>query len=134
MHLVERPDQIVPIVCGGLGSLHAIALPSFGESQMQSTAPWCARRDDGSRSRRARRSTSSAGFLRADGADLLLREANPKTARVHLRSCSTASRAPTASSRPDELPGHDRRRAASGGSPGEFELVLDDPRRDCDRW
>ena len=31
-----RPDQIVPIVCGGLGSLHAIALPSFGESQMQS--------------------------------------------------------------------------------------------------
>ncbi len=36
MHLVERPDQIVPIVCGGLGSLHAIALPSFGESTMQS--------------------------------------------------------------------------------------------------
>ena len=36
VHLVERPDQIVPIVCGGLGSLHAIALPSFGESQMQS--------------------------------------------------------------------------------------------------
>ena len=32
VHLVERPDQIVPIVCGGLGSLHAIALPSFGES------------------------------------------------------------------------------------------------------
>jgi len=36
--LVRRPDQIVPIVCGGLGSLHAIALPSFGESQMQSAA------------------------------------------------------------------------------------------------
>jgi hypothetical protein len=36
VHLVGRPDQIVPIVCGGLGSLHAIALPSFGESQMQS--------------------------------------------------------------------------------------------------
>jgi hypothetical protein len=36
VHLLERPDQIVPIVCGGLGSLHAIALPSFGESQMQS--------------------------------------------------------------------------------------------------
>ena len=30
------PEQIVPMVCGGLGSLHAIALPSFGESQMQS--------------------------------------------------------------------------------------------------
>jgi hypothetical protein len=38
VHLVARPDQIVPIVCGGLGSLHAIALPSFGESQMQSHA------------------------------------------------------------------------------------------------
>jgi hypothetical protein len=36
--LVRRPDQIVPIVCGGLGSLHTIALPSFGESQMQSAA------------------------------------------------------------------------------------------------
>jgi hypothetical protein len=36
VHLVERPEQIVPIVCGGLGSLHAIALPSFGESTMQS--------------------------------------------------------------------------------------------------
>jgi hypothetical protein len=38
VHLVERPDQIVPFVCGGLGSLHAVALPSFGESQMQSNA------------------------------------------------------------------------------------------------
>jgi hypothetical protein len=36
--LVSRPDQFVPIVCGGLGSLHAVALPSFGESQMQSVA------------------------------------------------------------------------------------------------
>jgi hypothetical protein len=36
VHLVSGPDQIVPIVCGGLGSLHAIVLPSFGESQMQS--------------------------------------------------------------------------------------------------
>jgi hypothetical protein len=34
--LVRRPDQLVPIVCGGLGSLHAVALPSFGESQLQS--------------------------------------------------------------------------------------------------
>ena len=36
VRLVDRPDQIVPVVCGGLGSLHAVALPSFGESQMQS--------------------------------------------------------------------------------------------------
>ncbi len=41
VHLVARPDQIVPIVCGGLGSLHAIALPSFGESQMQSKRRCC---------------------------------------------------------------------------------------------
>jgi hypothetical protein len=38
VHLVERPDQIVPFVCGGLGSLHAVSLPSFGESTMQSKA------------------------------------------------------------------------------------------------
>ncbi len=38
VHLVERPDQIVPFVCGGLGSLHAISLPSFGESTMQTKA------------------------------------------------------------------------------------------------
>jgi hypothetical protein len=36
--LVARPDQIVPVVCGGLGSLHAVALPSFGESQLQTAA------------------------------------------------------------------------------------------------
>jgi hypothetical protein len=36
VYLTGGPDQIVPLVCGGLGSLHAIALPSFGESQMQS--------------------------------------------------------------------------------------------------
>ena len=38
VYLTDRPDQIVPVVCGGLGSLHAVALPSFGESQMQSAA------------------------------------------------------------------------------------------------
>lgn len=36
VYLAARPEQIVPVVCGGLGSLHAVALPSFGESQMQS--------------------------------------------------------------------------------------------------
>jgi hypothetical protein len=38
VYLTARPDQIVPVVCGGLGSLHAVALPSFGESQLQSAA------------------------------------------------------------------------------------------------
>jgi hypothetical protein len=36
--LTARPDQIVPVVCGGLGSLHAVALPSFGESALQHAA------------------------------------------------------------------------------------------------
>ena len=43
VYLTAGPEQIVPVVCGGLGSLHAVALPSFGESQMQSAA---ARRPD----------------------------------------------------------------------------------------
>jgi len=38
VRLVAAPEQIVPFVCGGLGSLHAVALPSFGESQLQSAA------------------------------------------------------------------------------------------------
>jgi hypothetical protein len=32
--LNERPDQIVPVVCGGLGNLHAIVLPSWGDSEI----------------------------------------------------------------------------------------------------
>jgi hypothetical protein len=36
--LTARPEQIVPVVCGGLGSLHAVALPSFGESRLQHAA------------------------------------------------------------------------------------------------
>ena len=36
--LVQRPDQIIPIVCGGLGSLHTIVLPTFGETMMASTS------------------------------------------------------------------------------------------------
>jgi hypothetical protein len=34
----ERSDQFVIMVCGGMGNLHAICLPSWGESQMQSKA------------------------------------------------------------------------------------------------
>jgi hypothetical protein len=32
----ERPDQIVLVVCGGLGNLHAVALPSWADSEMVS--------------------------------------------------------------------------------------------------
>ena len=36
--LCARPDQLVVVVCGGLGGLHAVCLPSWGESEMQSQA------------------------------------------------------------------------------------------------
>jgi hypothetical protein len=36
--LCSRPDQIVPVVCGGLGGLHGVALTSFVQSELQSTA------------------------------------------------------------------------------------------------
>jgi len=38
VHKAERAEQYRLVVCGGRGSLHAIALPSWGESQMQSVA------------------------------------------------------------------------------------------------
>lgn len=38
VYLVSRPEQLVPVVCGGLGGLHAVALTSFVESEMQSVA------------------------------------------------------------------------------------------------
>jgi hypothetical protein len=38
VRLAGRPDQFVPVVCGGLGGLHAVALTSFVQSEMQSVA------------------------------------------------------------------------------------------------
>ena len=69
-----------------------------------------------------------AGFLRADGADLLLREADPKLARGRLAlvlddvSCADCILAPD--DLRDTIADALQRRI-----PGEFELVLDDPRR-----
>ena len=66
-------------------------------------------------------------MLRADGADLVLIEANPKTARVHLRlvldevGCAECILAPDML-RETIIDSLQRRLA------GEFELVLDDPR------
>ncbi len=31
----ERPDQFLVVVCGGLGNLHLVALPTWGETTMQ---------------------------------------------------------------------------------------------------
>ena len=69
-----------------------------------------------------------AGFLRADGADLLVREANPKTARIHLALELDNVTCADCVLPPDEL----RVTIADALQrriPGEFELVLDDPRR-----
>jgi hypothetical protein len=69
-----------------------------------------------------------AGFLRADGADLLVRDVDPKTDRIHLAlviedvSCAECV-----------LPPDDLRATIADALqrriPGEFELILDDPRR-----
>ncbi len=38
VYLNARPDQFVIVVCGGLGNLHAVALPSWGDSELQHRA------------------------------------------------------------------------------------------------
>lgn len=38
VHIAERPDQWVPVVCGGRGSLHGVALTSWGESNLTHTS------------------------------------------------------------------------------------------------
>jgi hypothetical protein len=69
-----------------------------------------------------------ARMLRADGADLLLLEADPQTLRVRLQlrfddvTCAECVLAP------DEL-ARTINDAIARRVPGEFELLLDDPRR-----
>jgi Fe-S cluster biogenesis protein NfuA len=68
-----------------------------------------------------------ARILRADGADLQLIEANPKTARIHLAlilesvSCEECVL-------PPQMLFETIERSLQRRVPGEFELVLDDPR------
>jgi hypothetical protein len=69
-----------------------------------------------------------AGFLRADGADLLVRAADPKTDRIHLALVVEDVTCAECVLPPDDL------RATVADAlqrriPGEFELILDDPRR-----
>ncbi len=68
-------------------------------------------------------------ILRADGADLLLLEANPKTARVHLRLVLDAVSCDECVLPPDMLR-ETIEASLQRRIRGEFELVLDDPRRD----
>ncbi len=68
-----------------------------------------------------------ARMLRADGADLELRDANPKTARIHLVlvlesvSCEECVL-------PPKMLFETIEQALQRRIAGEFELVLDDPR------
>ena len=66
-------------------------------------------------------------FLRADGADLVLLEANAKTARIHLRLVLD-----TVGCEECVLPPAELRETISDSLQrritGEFELLLDDPR------
>jgi Fe-S cluster biogenesis protein NfuA len=68
-----------------------------------------------------------ARILRADGADLELREADPKTARIHLvlilESVSCAECV-----LPPQMLFETIEQSLQRRVPGEFELVLDDPR------
>jgi hypothetical protein len=69
-----------------------------------------------------------ARILRADGADLVLLEANPKTARIRLALVLTDASCEECVLPPDML--YDTiEQALRGRVAGEFELVLDDPRR-----
>ena len=66
-------------------------------------------------------------FLRADGADLVLVEANAKTARIHLRLVLD-----TVGCEECVLPPAELRETINDSLqlriPGEFELLLDEPR------
>ncbi len=69
-----------------------------------------------------------AGFLRADGADLLVRDADPSTDRIHLALVVRDVTCAKCMLPPDDL------RATIADAlqrriSGEFELILDDPRR-----
>ena len=70
-------------MCGGLGSLHAIALPSFGESQHAERGR-AGGRLTWTPTRSPPRSTRSVGSCGPTAADLVLVEADPKTLRVRL--------------------------------------------------
>ena len=82
VYLVNRPEQLVPVVAGGLGSLHAMFLPSWCQSEMQSAAvhgaTWTSELLEAALD-------EARALVRSDGADLLLVEADTATARVVLK-------------------------------------------------
>jgi hypothetical protein len=83
VHLVNRPEQFVPIVCGGLGGLHAMFLPSWCQSELQSVAAvrGTAWRDEAL----AAGLDAARALVRSDGADLILVSADPGAGCIELR-------------------------------------------------
>jgi Fe-S cluster biogenesis protein NfuA len=69
-----------------------------------------------------------ARILRADGADLMLLDANPKTARIRLALVLDSVSCEECVLPPDMLY-ETVEQALQRRVSGEFELVLDDPRR-----
>ena len=69
-----------------------------------------------------------AGFLRADGADLLVRDADPRTDRIHLALVVDDVTCAECVLPPDDL-WATIADALQRRISGEFELILDDPRR-----
>jgi Fe-S cluster biogenesis protein NfuA len=69
-----------------------------------------------------------AGFLRADGGDLVLVDADPRTARIRLAVVLDGVTCDDCVLPPEML--HETiAHALASRVPGEFELVIDDPRR-----
>ena len=69
-----------------------------------------------------------AGFLRADGGDLVLVDADPRTARIRLAVVLDGVSCDECILPPEML--HDTiEHALSSRVIGEFELVIDDPRQ-----
>jgi hypothetical protein len=71
-----------------------------------------------------------AGLLRADGADLVVVDIEPTTLRVRLALRYDDVRCEECILAPDDL-ARTVEAAIARRVPGEFELLLDDPRRDA---
>lgn len=130
VHLVSRPEQLVPIVCGGLGGLHAMVLPSWCQSEMQSAAA-------------VRRSAPASGWtdavvrsavdaaralVRSDGADLVLLASDGGRIALRLElgdaACETG-----ACVMPGEMLEPLVAAEIARHLPGVVAVTLDDPRR-----
>lgn len=127
VHLVSRPEQLVPIVCGGLGSLHAMFLPSWCQSEMQSAVAvrdvvWSTAAVEGALA-------AARALVRSDGADVALVNADAARARIELRlEFGDAECATGACVMPAEMLQPLVAAEIARHLPGVVEVVLRDPR------